>query len=183
MRAVLPLRASIDDRGWVTSAEEESVVDLVDGEPSRRAFPREVRWLLLSVLLLVLSQAAVGMAVNLFVTIPQHHPGAVPSDYFSGSASSVGWALSHGAAALAAHAALGIVLVILSLVTIVRSVRVPGRTVTVAAALGSVLIIGAGFNGASFLDYGHDVSSLIMALLALAAAASYGVGLCALAAR
>lgn len=32
-------------------------------------------------------------------------------------------------------------------------------------------------HGASFLDYNHDFSSLIMALLAFSAAASYGVAL------
>jgi hypothetical protein len=30
------------------------------------------------------------------------------------------------------------------------------------SVLGGLLVIGAGFNGASFLDFGHDSSSLIM---------------------
>jgi hypothetical protein len=39
--------------------------------------------------------------------------------------------------------------------------------------LGGLLVIGAGFNGASFLDFGGNISSLIMALLAFAAVACY----------
>jgi hypothetical protein len=47
-----------------------------------------VRLLSLVMIVAVLAQYAVGMVVNLFVTIPAHHPGAKPSNYFSGSASS-----------------------------------------------------------------------------------------------
>lgn len=40
--------------------------------------------------------------------------------------------------------------------------------------LAALLAIGAGFNGASFLDFGgRDVSSLLMALLALGAVCCY----------
>jgi hypothetical protein len=38
-------------------------------------------------------------------------------------------------------------------------------------------VIGAGFNGASFLDFAHNSSSLIMALLALAAIGCYAIAL------
>ena len=40
-----------------------------------------------------------------------------------------------------------------------------------------MFIVGAGFNGASFLNYGHDVSSLIMAVLWALALACYLTGL------
>ena len=43
--------------------------------------------------------------------------------------------------------------------------------------LGALCIVGAGFNGASFLNYGHDVSSLIMAMLWALALACYLTGL------
>ncbi|HEX7994952.1 MAG TPA: hypothetical protein VF506_13605 [Streptosporangiaceae bacterium] len=48
------------------------------------------------------------------------------------------------------------------------------------AWLGAACIIGAGFNGASFLDFNHDVSSLIMSLLAAAAIAGHALILFAL---
>ncbi len=44
-------------------------------------------------------------------------------------------------------------------------------------------MIGAGFNGASFLDFNHNTNSLIMALLAFGAVASYAVALFLAAAR
>jgi hypothetical protein len=131
--------------------------------------------LILSAVLLVLIQAGIGMVVNLYVTIPAHHPGARPASYFSGSASSVGWAVTHGASALAIHATLGLALVVVVIAVAVRSFAVASWPIRTWSMLGGLLVIGAGFNGASFLDFNHDVSSLIMALLALGAVASYAV--------
>jgi hypothetical protein len=39
------------------------------------------------------------------------------------------------------------------------------------------LVIGAGFNGASFLNFNNNISSLIMALLAFGAIACYSAAL------
>jgi hypothetical protein len=44
------------------------------------------------------------------------------------------------------------------------------------SALGALAIIGAGFNGASFVDYGHGFSSMIMAGLWALALACYVTG-------
>jgi hypothetical protein len=129
----------------------------------------------LAAILLLLAQAAVGMVVNLDVTIPTHHPGAHPSDYFSGSIHSIGWAIAHGAVALAAHATLGIALVAIAVGNAIHAFRFGGRAVGVWATVAAALVIGAGFNGASFLDFNHDTSSLIMALLAFAAIGCYAV--------
>lgn len=125
--------------------------------------------LLMTVLLLC--QFSLGMVANLYVTIPAHHPGSEPSSYLSGSARSVEWAIAHGAVGLAAHAALGLALVAFSLLTAAYAIVL--RRGRKAALAGALLIIGAGFNGASFLDFNHDVSSLIMALLFAAALLAY----------
>ena len=69
--------------------------------------------MILAAMLLVLVQAATGMVVNLHVTIPARHPGANPSNYLIGSFHSVAWAIVHGAVALAIHAALGLILVVI----------------------------------------------------------------------
>jgi hypothetical protein len=129
----------------------------------------------LGAVVLVLIQASVGMVVNLDVTIPDHHPGARPSNYLSGSASSIGWAISHGAPALAIHVTLGLALVIIVIGVAVRAFAVPSTPVRAWSILGALLVIGAGFNGASFLDFNNDISSLIMALLAFAAVACYAI--------
>lgn len=51
------------------------------------------------------------------------------------------------------------------------------RATTVAALLGAGFVVGAGFNGASFLDFNNDISSLIMALLAFSAVACYSAAI------
>jgi hypothetical protein len=145
--------------------------------PGLKPDNRALRSLLLLMVLLVLCQAGLGMGVNLFVTIPGHHPGSQPSNYFTGSADSVGWALAHGALALTLHVALGLALVVVAIALAIVVLRARRRAVAAWAVLGGLLTIGAGFNGASFLDFNKDISSLIMALLAFGAIASYVVAL------
>lgn len=117
------------------------------------------------------------MVVNLYVAIPGQHPGARPSNYLTGSASSVGWAISHGTPALAIHATLGLALALFVIWVAVRAVLLHQRAVAAWLILGGLLVIGAGFNGASFLDFNKAISSLIMALLAFAALLCYAVGI------
>jgi hypothetical protein len=114
-------------------------------------------------------QSGFGMFVNLFVAVPVHHPGSKPSNYFSGSAHSVAWAVVHGGAALYVHTLLGFFLAAMVMGLVARALIVGRRSLTTWVVLGALFTIGAGFNGASFLDYHKDVSSFIMTVLALAA--------------
>ena len=123
------------------------------------------------------------MDVNLFVAIPSQHPGARPSSYFSGSVRSVAWAVAHGAPALVAHAVLGLALAFLVIGVAVSALRLKHRPIGAWSVLAGLLVIGAGFNGASFLDFNNDVSSLIMALLAFGAVACYSAAFYLLAAQ
>jgi hypothetical protein len=141
--------------------------------PSRRQYA--LRRLTLWNALLVILQVAVGMVVNLYVRVPAHHPGAQPPEYFSGSLRSVVWAISSGPPALAVHATLGLVVVAMALVLAVRAVANFGGWVAALSVLAAAMIIGAGFNGASFLDFGAALSSLLMSLLALGSLACYAV--------
>lgn len=126
-------------------------------------------------MLLVLVQAAIGMVVNLYVTVPTRHPGAHPAEYFSGSFHSVVWAIAHGAVALAVHATFGLALVLIVSGIAIDALRLHRRAISVWSSISALLVIGAGFNGASFLDFNDNTSSLIMALLAFAAIACYSV--------
>lgn len=109
-------------------------------------------------------QFALGMLLNLFVELPKTHPGSSGDEYFSRSFTSLGWALSGGAGpALLAHAWLALLLALGALALFIRCLvgRVRGwRWLTGVAALFTV---GAFFNGMSFVDYGEDFSSAIMA--------------------
>lgn len=67
---------------------------------------------------------------------------------------------------LAIHAALGLALIAIAIGVSVRSFAVPRSPAIACSALAALLMIGAGFNGASFLDFANNISSLLMALLA-----------------
>jgi hypothetical protein len=136
-----------------------------------------LRRIILGTAMVVLVQAGIGIIVNLYDVIPAHHPGAHPSNYFTGSARSVGWALSHGAVALVIHVTLGLALAALAITVAVGALRLAHRAVSLWAILAAALVIGAGFNGASFLDFNNNVSSLVMALLALGSVACYSIAL------
>jgi hypothetical protein len=94
-----------------------------------------------------------------------------------GSGHSIGWAIAHGASALAIHASLGLALIVLGIAIPVRTLKIASRSAGGWTILAAALIIGAGFNGASFLDFGDDINSLIMAVLALAALGCYAIAL------
>jgi hypothetical protein len=133
--------------------------------------------MILGAIVLVLVQAGIGMDVNLYVAIPAQHPGARPSDYFGGSARSVAWSVAHGAPALVIHAVLGLALAVLVIGVAVYAIRSGHRPAGAWSVLAGLLVIGAGFNGASFLDFNNNISSLIMALLAFGALACYSAAL------
>jgi hypothetical protein len=125
--------------------------------------------ILIAMVLLV--QYLVGMVVNLFVTIPDQHPGANDPNYFGGVMSVTGWAMGNGGAWLAIHTGVGLLLVVMSIGLVVQSIR--ARSNITLCVLGAVFILGAGFNGGSFLVYNQDFSSMIMAGLWALAMACY----------
>jgi hypothetical protein len=126
---------------------------------------------------LLLVQFFLGMITNLFVTIPDTHPGTGTNDFFAGAPAALGWAVASGPAWLAAHAALGMALAAASLVFIVNAVRSRDRMWIWLSVTGAMLLIGAGFNGASFLVFHHDFSSLIMSGLFALSLGAYLAGI------
>jgi hypothetical protein len=127
-------------------------------------------------LLLLAIQFLTGMAVNLFVQVPAVHPGAFAPEYFSGVAQGVAWALAHSTPALLSHTVVGLLLATASFVLFGLAIASHRRAWIVTTILGWIGVIGAGFNGASFLNYGHDFSSLLMSIGFLLAAISYVIG-------
>jgi hypothetical protein len=125
---------------------------------------------------LLLVQYLLGMVVNLFVVLPGRHPGAGASDYFSAAADGLAWLIADGPAWAAAHAALGMALAAAALAVIALAWRAGSTAARVISIVGALAIIGAGFNGTSFVNYGHDFSSMIMAGLWALALACYLTG-------
>jgi hypothetical protein len=115
-------------------------------------------------LAMLIAQFLLGTAVNLFVKIPTDHPGANPPEYFGGVVTSVRWAILHGGLWLTLHAAFGLVLVLAAVGTVVQAIRLGSGAQIALAALGFVGVLGAGFNGGSFLNYHQDFSSMLMAV-------------------
>jgi hypothetical protein len=128
-------------------------------------------------LMIMVAQFLLGMAVNLFVTIPTSHPGANPPEYFGGVADSVTWAILHGPGLLQAHAALGLLLVLFSVNSLAQAIQVRTRRVILPASLGALGVAAAGFNGGSFLNYNQDFSSMLMAAFFALAVVAYVTGI------
>ncbi len=109
-------------------------------------------------------QFVAGMVLNLFVKIPDVHPGTSGDEYFSRSFTSLGWALSGaGGPALFVHALLGFALFAGAVVLFVSSLVRRSRGWRWPTGIAAFFTFGAFFNGMSFLDYGEDFSSAIMA--------------------
>lgn len=134
---------------------------------------RSLQRQLVAAVLLILIESGLGMYVNLFVTIPAGHSGASPSNYLSGSGRSLLWSVEHGGATLAIHAVLGVLLGLMVIGVVAGAIRSGRQAIWLWSVFGALMVIGAGFNGASFLDYSKDASSLIMALLAFGAIACF----------
>jgi len=173
-------------RSWAIAAASgsEPAAATDDAAPVPRAVRarrdrrnRAARGWAFGLLVALLVQFAIGMYVNLFATIPLNHPGHGANDFFTGSYHSVAWAetSAHAPLILAFHAGLGLLLVVGSLWLAVLAIRGRRAGIVWAAVLGALFILGAGFNGASFLNYNHDANSYVMALLFAAAVLCYSV--------
>ncbi|MGH3210647.1 MAG: hypothetical protein ACRDNO_23120 [Trebonia sp.] len=124
---------------------------------------------------LLIVQYLLGMAVNVFVVIAAQHPGANAGDYFSGAASGLGWVIASGPGWAAAHAAFGLALVVAAIAAVALA-RGHGRMAVSLPVIGALAVIGAAFNGVSFVNYGRPFSSMIMAGLWALALACYVAG-------
>jgi hypothetical protein len=141
---------------------------------------RELRNGYLGALIALVIQFVLGMGTNLFVTIPTNHPGANPPEYFSGVFQSVTWAILHGPILLVLHAAFGLLLVLFGFRLLMVAIRSRHRPTIVTAVIGALAILGAGFNGGSYLNYHQDFSSMLMASFFAIAVVAYAVGLWAM---
>jgi hypothetical protein len=144
----------------------------------RAATRTPLRFRAIVVTLFLVLQFFLGMITNLYVTIPGSHPGANANNFFAGAARSVGWAISASPSVwLALHATLGLLLVLGALEFIVAAVRRRNAVWAWSSIAGAAFIIGAAFNGASFLVFDKDYSSLIMAGLFGLSLSSYALGM------
>jgi hypothetical protein len=149
----------------------------VTGQPGRARPAARLLAVNFTACLLLLVQYLLGMAVNVYVVLPGRHPGAGARNYFTGVASGLAWVIAHGPGWAAAHAAFGLALVLAAFASLALTRGQHSRLATITSVLGALAILGAGFNGASFLNYGRAFSSMIMAGLWALALACYLAGM------
>ncbi|MCL8209357.1 MAG: hypothetical protein K6V97_15005 [Actinomycetia bacterium] len=118
-------------------------------------------------------QFFIGMGVNLWVVLPSTHPGAHAARYFQGLWQGIPWALVHTNVLLQGHIVVSLILWLGAVGLMASAWGTRDRGLEIAAVAGWVGITGAGFNGGSFLNYGHEVSSLLMAAGFALAVGSY----------
>ena len=124
----------------------------------------------LAILIVLIVQFAVGIGVNLYVTLPAAgHPGH--ASWFGNGV------------LLALHAALGMFLILAAIFVLVRAVMARNVTLIVTSAAGLVAILLAAFFGSGFTDKLTNGYSLGMAIAFAVALACYAIGLYALPAR
>lgn len=150
--------------------------DLLSHTSTTQTAPSPLRTLTLLTLLLLEVQFFVGMLANLYVQVPAVHPGANLSNYFLGVVQGVGWALVYSPLALIIHVVLGLLLALASFILIGFAIASRRWGWITISMLGWIGIVGAGFNGASFLNYGHNISSLLMSAGFTLATISYTLG-------
>ncbi|HUY97831.1 MAG TPA: hypothetical protein VMW47_09490 [Verrucomicrobiae bacterium] len=143
---------------------------------ARASSDRWLRGAVVGMLMGLLLEYAVGMVVNLFVTIPLHHPGHDSGSFLTGAVAVVTWAIREGGA-LAIHASFGIVLALSSVVVFGRTLALRRRGLAWLTGIGALTVVGAGFNGASFLIFDYNQSSLVMAWLFALALLAYVLSL------
>ena len=136
----------------------------------RRSRQARLRRASLAILIALIVQFALGIGVNLYVTLPAAgHPGH--SSWFGNGA------------LLALHAALGMFLVLAAIAVLARAITARNVTLIATSAAGLAAIGLAFFFGATFAEKLTDGYSLGMAIAFAVALACYAIGLYALTAR
>ena len=107
---------------------------------------------------MLLVQYGLGMGVNLYAQVPA-------ADQGSGLAVAVGRALSSQPAVLAAHTALGLLMLVAGISVLARAIRAPHIKAIAASAAGLAAIIAAAVSGAAFVNGGQAGASMAMAAL------------------
>ena len=112
----------------------------------------------LGICVMLIAQLILGVAVNLYVRVPA-------ADQGHGLGTALGRALTSPPVTLAAHAALGTLLLIAAVNVLVRALRARHKLAIAASATGLAAIVGAAVSGASFVSDSRAGASMAMAVL------------------
>ena len=124
---------------------------------SRRPSARQLEGLRrasLAALVLLVVQYGIGIAVNLYVTVPKSDHGQT-----------IVKVISTGPAGLTVHVVLGLLLILAAIGLVVQAVIARHRALIVTSVIGLLALAGAAAQGASFVGNGHQSASMVMAVL------------------
>jgi hypothetical protein len=124
----------------------------------RAGQPDILRRMSLGLVVALLVQYALGMVVNLYVTVPAR-------DHGGGVLAAIGRAFANGPAALAIHAGLGLLILLGTINLVVRSVLSRRRPLIWLSAVTLLAVLGAASSGATFVNSATNGASLGMAML------------------
>ena len=137
---------------------------MLDTDPQARRTAAEaghegiVRRTSLGMMVALLVQFVIGMAVNLYDTVPSR-------DHGGGALTAIGRALSGGPAALAIHAGLGLVILVGTIALVARSVLSRRPALIGLSVVTLLAILGAVSSGAAYVNKADNGSSMGMAVL------------------
>jgi hypothetical protein len=120
----------------------------------------------LAAFVMLVVQFALGIYVNLYVTVPSADDGH-----------GFGQAIVNGPAGLTLHIMLGLLLILAALGFLVQAILARWRALIAAAVIGLLAMIGAAASGSAFTGSGKDGASMAMALLAAVGLLCYGASL------
>lgn len=120
----------------------------------------------LAVLVLLVVQYAIGMYVNLFVTVPRADHGA-----------GLGSAIANGPAALSLHAVLGTLLGLGALGVAIQAALVRRRGLVALSLIGLLAMVFASVAGVGFTSTGDDSASMAMSVLGVIGLLCYAANL------
>jgi hypothetical protein len=116
--------------------------------------------------IMVLVQYALGMWVNLFVTIPS-------ADHRAGLFTAIGQALAYGPAMLATHATVGLLILLGTIGMTYHAVTLRRPSIIAAAFIALLAVVSAIGGGAGFVGTQQDSGSYDMAISAGVALACF----------
>ena len=130
----------------------------------------------------LLRRISLGMLAGLLIQyglgmIVNLYVSVPAADHGGGVLAAVGRSLSSGPAALTVHAALGLLLIVGAVNLVVRAAILRLRLVAWLSGVSLLAIAGAAAGGAAFVNSGADGASLAMALLTAVALFCYAANL------
>ena len=130
------------------------------------AGPSRLRRGSMAVLVLIVVEYAIGMYVNLYVTVPKADHG-----------SSLGTEISNGPAVLSLHAVVGLLLGLGALGVLVQSIMARHWVVVGVSAVGLLSLAFASVAGTGFTSTGDNSASMAMSVLTGVALLCYAANL------